>query len=76
MSTQPNIENNLLAAAMIESLRMSVPQAQRNALIDSLFERAKTALISVDALQEEVLRLMQENERLSAKVAELEAKLG
>jgi hypothetical protein len=76
MSTQPTIENNLLAAAMVESLRLSVPQEKRNALIDSLFERAKTALISVDALQNEVLRLMQENERLSAKVAELEAKLG
>lgn len=72
----PTIENNLLAAAMLESLRQSVPAAQRVPLVDNLFERAKTALISVDALQNEVLRLMQENERLSAKVAELEAKLG
>lgn len=72
----PTIENNLLAAAMLESLRQSVPAAQRAPLVDNLFERAKTALISVDALQNEVLRLMQENERLSAKVAELEAKRG
>lgn len=72
----PTIENNLLAAAMLESLRQSVPSEQRAPLVDKLFERAKTALISVDALQNEVLRLMQENERLSAKVAELEAKLG
>ena len=72
----PTIENNLLAAAMMESLRQSVPAKQRAPIIDNLFERAKTALISVDALQNEVLRLMRENERLSAKVAELEAKLG
>ena len=70
------IESNLLAAAMLESLRHGVPAAQRSPLVNNLFERAKTALISVDALQNEVLRLMQENERLSAKVAELEAKLG
>ncbi|MBQ1943722.1 MAG: hypothetical protein II346_01785, partial [Ruminococcus sp.] len=62
--------------AMLESLRQSVPKKLRATIIDNLFERAKTALISVDALQNEVLRLMQENERLSAKVAELEAKLG
>lgn len=72
----PTIENNLLAAAMLETLRRSVPAEQRTPLIDNLFECAKTALISVDALQSEVLRLMRENERLSAKVAELEAKLG
>ena len=57
----PTIENNLLAAAMLESLRQSVPAAQRTSLVDNLFERAKTALISVDALQNDVLRLMQEN---------------
>lgn len=73
---KPTIENNLLAAAMIESLRQGVPEEQKTPLVDNLFERAKTALISVDALQNEVLHLMQENERLSAKVAELEAKLG
>ena len=72
----PTIENNLLAAAMLESLRQSVPAEQRAPLVDNLFERAQTALITVDALQNEVLRLLQENERLSAKVAELEAKLG
>ena len=54
----PTIENNLLAAAMLESLRQSVPAAQRAPLVDNLFERAKTALISVDALQNEVLWLM------------------
>lgn len=72
----PTIENNLLAAAMLESLQQSIPEEQRAPLVDNLFERAKTALISVDALQNEVIRLMQENERLSAKVKELEAKLG
>ncbi len=72
----PNIENNLLAAAMLESLRQSILAEHRSQLVSNLLERAKTALISVDALQDEVLRLMQENERLSAKVAELEAKLG
>ena len=72
----PTIVNNLLAAAMLESLRQSVPASRRAPLVDNMLARAKTALISVDALQDEVLRLMQENKRLSAKVAELEAKLG
>ncbi len=67
------MENNLLAAAMLETLRSGIPKAQQNELVNSLFERAKTALITVDVLQNEVTRLIIENERLSAKVAELEA---
>ncbi len=67
------MENNLLAAAMLETLRTSVPAEQQNELINSLFERAKNALITVDALQNEVVRLIAENQRLSARVAKLEA---
>ena len=36
----PTIENNLLAAAMIESLRQGVPAEQRAPLVDNLFVRA------------------------------------
>ena len=72
----PTIENNLLAAAMIEALRQGVPAEQRTPLVDNLLERAKTALITVDALQNEVVRLLAENERLSERVKELEAKVG
>ncbi len=69
-----NFDNNYMSAAMLETLRTSIPEKQRSAIVDSMFKKARDALITVDALQKEVVRLLAENERLSARNAELEAR--
>ena len=71
--TENAFENNLLAAAVIDVLKKSLPPELRNTLIDNLFERAKTALISCEAMQNEIANLIEENQRLSERVKELES---
>lgn len=71
--TENVFENNLLAAAMIDVLKNSLPPDLRNTLIDSLLELTKTALISCEAMQNEIAKLIEENQRLSERVKELES---
>lgn len=71
--TENVFENNLLAAAMVDVLKNSLPPDLRNTLIDSLFERTKTALISCEAMQNEIAKLIEENQRLEERVKELES---